>query len=170
MTRNGPRLTSHAAGPGSALEKRVPRPTPVPFSISKVGAIAFPLTWPCWGSLVRAGMARKTTPGRFSTRRSPVRHRRRGQCRSCVSCGTIFRPTPCSKRPRATPRKPRRTPSSPLELLQRGDLKKAREHLTWVREKGASRSIATDLAKATLERLDHPQEALSRMIEDMLNR
>ena len=57
-----------------------------------------------------------------------------------------------------------------LELLQRGDLKKAREHLTWVREKGASRSIATDLAKATLERLDHPQEALSRMIEDMLNR
>jgi tetratricopeptide (TPR) repeat protein len=57
-----------------------------------------------------------------------------------------------------------------LELLQRGDLKKAREHLTWVREKGASRSIATDLAKATLERLDHPQEALSRTIEDMLNR
>ncbi len=57
-----------------------------------------------------------------------------------------------------------------LELLQRGDLKKAREHLTWVREKGASRSIATDLAKATLERLDHPREALSRTIEDMLNR
>jgi hypothetical protein len=40
----------------------------------------------------------------------------------------------------------------------------------WVREKGARHSIATDLAKATLDRLDHPQEALSRMIEDMLNR
>jgi len=57
-----------------------------------------------------------------------------------------------------------------LELIQRGDLKKAGQHLTWVRVKGVSRSIASDLAKATLERLDHPQEALSRMIEDMLNR
>jgi tetratricopeptide (TPR) repeat protein len=57
-----------------------------------------------------------------------------------------------------------------LELVQRGDLKKAREHLLWVREQGSSGSIATDLAKATLERLDHPQEALSRMIDEMLNR
>jgi len=57
-----------------------------------------------------------------------------------------------------------------LELLQRGDLEKAREHLNWVRDQGASRSIATDLAKSTLERLDHPREALSRMIDDMLKR
>jgi hypothetical protein len=57
-----------------------------------------------------------------------------------------------------------------LELLNCGDLKQAREHLTWVRDRGASRSIATDLAKATLERIDHPQEALSRMIDEMLSR
>jgi tetratricopeptide (TPR) repeat protein len=57
-----------------------------------------------------------------------------------------------------------------LELLHRGDLKQAREHLNWVRQRGAPNSIATDLAKATLERIDHPQEALSRMIDDMLNR
>ena len=40
-----------------------------------------------------------------------------------------------------------------LEFLRRGDRKKAREHLNWVRDHGAAKSIATDLAKATLERV-----------------
>ncbi len=57
-----------------------------------------------------------------------------------------------------------------LEYLNRGDVKHAREHLTWARENGVPHSIAADLAKATLEQLDHPQEALSRMIDEMLNR
>ena len=57
-----------------------------------------------------------------------------------------------------------------IELLSRGNVKKAREHLVWVRDNGAARSIATDLAKSTLDQLDHPQAALSRMIDEMLNR
>jgi hypothetical protein len=48
-----------------------------------------------------------------------------------------------------------------LELLHRGEPKPAREHLEWVRDHGTSRSIATDLARATLEKLDPPQR-LSR--------
>jgi tetratricopeptide (TPR) repeat protein len=57
-----------------------------------------------------------------------------------------------------------------LELLHRGDRKKAREHLNWVRESGAMRSIATDLAKATLARLEYPEHALSRAIGDSKTR
>ena len=57
-----------------------------------------------------------------------------------------------------------------LELLYRGDVKKAREHLVWVRENGAAGSIATDMAKSTLAQIDHPQASLSRMIDEMLNR
>ena len=45
-----------------------------------------------------------------------------------------------------------------LELLRRGDRKKAREHLNWVRDHGAAKSIATDLAKAALERLRPPAQ------------
>ena len=54
-----------------------------------------------------------------------------------------------------------------LELLHRGDRKGAREHLNWVRDHGTSRSIAADLANATRERLDQPQDALAKTIEKM---
>ncbi|MGC8638586.1 MAG: tetratricopeptide repeat protein [Isosphaeraceae bacterium] len=50
-----------------------------------------------------------------------------------------------------------------LEWLRRGDRKKAREHLNWVRDHGAAKSIATDLARATLERLDHPPSGIERI-------
>jgi hypothetical protein len=40
-----------------------------------------------------------------------------------------------------------------LEFLRRGDRKQAHEHLSWVRDQGAAKSIATDLARATLERM-----------------
>jgi tetratricopeptide (TPR) repeat protein len=53
-----------------------------------------------------------------------------------------------------------------LELLHRGDREKAREYLNWVCEHGAKRSIATDLAAATLERLDRPEHGLARVIGD----
>jgi tetratricopeptide (TPR) repeat protein len=43
-----------------------------------------------------------------------------------------------------------------LELIHRGERLKALEHLRWVRDQGASNSIATDLARATLERLESP--------------
>lgn len=41
-----------------------------------------------------------------------------------------------------------------LELLARGDRKAARDHLEWVRDHGTRRSIAADLARATLDRID----------------
>ncbi len=52
-----------------------------------------------------------------------------------------------------------------LEFLRRGDRKKAREHLNWVRDHGAAKSIATDLARATLERLDNPSNGIGRITE-----
>ena len=54
-----------------------------------------------------------------------------------------------------------------LELLHRGDRKAAREHLIWVRDHETSRSIAADLASATRERLDQPEDALARTIEKL---
>lgn len=54
-----------------------------------------------------------------------------------------------------------------LELLHRGDRKGAREHLNWVRDHGTPRSIAADLAGATRERLDQPQDALAKTIEKL---
>lgn len=52
-----------------------------------------------------------------------------------------------------------------LELLRRGDRMKAREHLNWVRDHGAPKSIASDLARATLERIDHPRLGLDRITD-----
>ena len=54
-----------------------------------------------------------------------------------------------------------------LELLHRGNRKGAREHLDWVRDHGLSRSIAADVASATRERLNQPQDALARTIEKL---
>ena len=51
-----------------------------------------------------------------------------------------------------------------LEFLRRGDRKKAREHLNWVRDHGVAKSIAADLARATLERLDHPSQDVGRIM------
>jgi tetratricopeptide (TPR) repeat protein len=55
-----------------------------------------------------------------------------------------------------------------LEFLNRGDVKNARAHLNWVHNQGISESIAGDLARATLLRLDHPQSQLTRKISEML--
>jgi tetratricopeptide (TPR) repeat protein len=57
-----------------------------------------------------------------------------------------------------------------LDLIEKHNGRAARDHLIWVRDKGSARSIATDVARAELERIDHPPEALSRMIDEMLNR
>ena len=54
-----------------------------------------------------------------------------------------------------------------LELLHRGNRKGAKEHLNWVRDHGSPRSIAADLASATRERLDQPQDALARTVEKL---
>jgi tetratricopeptide (TPR) repeat protein len=48
-----------------------------------------------------------------------------------------------------------------LDSLHVGDRKTALEHLRWVRDHGVSGSIASDLARATLERFD-PTEGLAR--------
>jgi tetratricopeptide (TPR) repeat protein len=55
-----------------------------------------------------------------------------------------------------------------LESLHRGDVKTARAYLNWVREQNSSESIASDLARATLQRLDHPQSQLARKVGEML--
>ena len=51
-----------------------------------------------------------------------------------------------------------------LDMLNLGNRKGAIEHLLWVRDHGVSRSIATDVAKATLERID-PGQAIARRAE-----
>jgi tetratricopeptide (TPR) repeat protein len=48
-----------------------------------------------------------------------------------------------------------------LDMLNLGNREDAIEHLTWVRDHGVSRSIATDVARATLERID-PGQAIAR--------
>ena len=57
-----------------------------------------------------------------------------------------------------------------LEMLHRGDRKQALTHLRWVRDQGKTGSIASDLARATLERLEHPgeAEAIQRIVDAML--
>ena len=45
-----------------------------------------------------------------------------------------------------------------LDLLRRNKPKEAREHLQWVRDHSTDRSIAADLARATLARLDQPDQ------------
>ena len=52
-----------------------------------------------------------------------------------------------------------------LDMLNIGNRKGAIEHLIWVRDHGVSRSIATDVARATLERID-PGQAIARRSED----
>ncbi|MFO0887883.1 MAG: tetratricopeptide repeat protein [Isosphaeraceae bacterium] len=52
-----------------------------------------------------------------------------------------------------------------LELLDRGDTRAALQHLRWVRDQGNRRSIAADLARATLERLESPRQ-ISRLPVD----
>jgi tetratricopeptide (TPR) repeat protein len=47
-----------------------------------------------------------------------------------------------------------------LDMLNLGDRRGAIEHLVWVRDHGVSRSIATDVARATLERID-PGQAIA---------
>jgi hypothetical protein len=41
-----------------------------------------------------------------------------------------------------------------LDLLEDGDRNRALEHLRWMRDHGVAGSIAGDLAKATLRRVD----------------
>ena len=41
-----------------------------------------------------------------------------------------------------------------LDLLQSGDHSGALEHLRWVRDHGISHSIATDVVRATLDRIE----------------
>ena len=45
-----------------------------------------------------------------------------------------------------------------LDLLRQDKTKEAREHLQWVRDNATDRSIAADLARATLARLDRPDQ------------
>lgn len=45
-----------------------------------------------------------------------------------------------------------------LDLLRRNKANEAREHLLWVRDHSTDRSIAADLARATLARLDRPNQ------------
>ncbi len=45
-----------------------------------------------------------------------------------------------------------------LDLLRKKKPKEAREHLLWVRDHSTARSIAADLARATLARLDRPNQ------------
>jgi tetratricopeptide (TPR) repeat protein len=55
-----------------------------------------------------------------------------------------------------------------LEMLHRGDREQAHEHLRWVRDHGTSRTIAADVARATLKRLHVPERSLSRTVESMV--
>lgn len=55
-----------------------------------------------------------------------------------------------------------------LDMLNLGNRKGAIEHLIWVRDHGVSRSIATDVARATLERID-PGQAIARRSADARN-
>ena len=43
-----------------------------------------------------------------------------------------------------------------LVRLQAGDRKSAREHLRWAKENGSAGSIAGDVARSALSRIDQP--------------
>jgi tetratricopeptide (TPR) repeat protein len=56
-----------------------------------------------------------------------------------------------------------------LDMLNLGNRKGAIEHLIWVRDHGVSKSIATDAARATLERID-PGQAIARRSKEAASR
>ena len=166
----GPRPTWHAAGPDSARAKRRPRPMLVPTSISKAGAMRLSPYMALLGFLGSRRDGKENDARTFLDEAIATSAETAWPMPLLRFLRHEVLPAALLKAAATDTQKTEAHTFLGLEYLNRGDVKHAREHLTWARENGVPHSIAADLAKATLEQLDHPQEALSRMIDDMLSR